>query len=161
MHFDQRTQTALREVGLDVDDLQAASDRVAELVDGTAAELAAFFDAHDVVYSDMDMAHGASDYPEHAVESCDVTTHAAEMRGWLRFDAWGAYVEDGCVLERTTADGDAATDRAGGDADRADGDADRADGDADRGGDPVVVEVTLGPSVHERVRFAPTREALE
>jgi hypothetical protein len=137
MHFDQRTQTALREVGLDVDDLQAASDRVAELVDETAAELEAFFDAHDVVYSTMDMAHSTSGHPEHAVESCDVTTHAAEMRGWLRFDAWGAYVEDGRVLERDASD------------------------DADRAGNPLVVEVTLGPSVHERVRFAPTREALE
>jgi len=140
MHFDQRTQTALREVGLDVDDLQAASDRVAELVDETARELEAFFDAHDVVYSTMDLAHSASEYPEHAVDACDVTTHAAEMRGWLRFDAWGAYVEDGRVLERTDAEGDA---------------------DGDRPGDPLVVEVTLGPSVHERVRFAPTREALE
>jgi len=144
MHFDQRTQTALREVGLDVDDLQAASDRVAELVDETARDLAAFFDAHDVVYSTMDLAHSASEYPEHAVESCDVTTHAAEMRGWLRFDAWGAYVEDGRVLER---DGD---DERGGDG-----------GDANPASEPLVVEVTLGPSVHERVRFAPTREALE
>jgi hypothetical protein len=137
MHFDQRTQTALREAGLDVDDLQTASDRVAELVDETAAELGAFFDAHDVVYSTMDVAHSASEYPEHAVESCDVTTHAAEMRGWLRFDAWGVYVEDGRVLERDTSD------------------------DADSADDPLVVEVTLGPSVHERVRFAPTREALK
>lgn len=139
MHFDQRTQTALREVGLDVDDLQAASDRVAELVDETARELEAFFDAHDVVHSTMDVAHGASEYPEHAVESCDVTTHAAEMRGWLRFDAWGAYVEDGRVLEREP----------------------EAGADGDRPGEPVVVELSLGPSVHERVRFAPTREALE
>lgn len=146
MHFDQRTQTALREVGLDVDDLQAASERVAELVDETALALGAFFDAHDVVYSDMDMAHSASDYPEHAVESCDVTTHAAEMRGWLRFDTWGAYVEDGRVLERTDAD---------------DADGDDAEGGGDGVAEPLVVELSLGPSVHERVRFAPTREALE
>lgn len=147
MHFDQRTQTALREVGLDVEALQAASDRVAELVDETARELEAFFDAHDVVYSTMDLAHSASEYPEHAVDACDVTTHAAEMRGWLRFDAWGAYVEDGRVLEREAA---------------ADGGERAGDGnEASRPGDPLVVEVTLGPSVHERVRFAPTREALE
>jgi len=131
MHFDQRTQAALREVGLDTDDLQTASDLVAASVDDAAAELAAFFDAHDVCYSDMDMAHAASDYPEHDVSHCDLTTHAAELRGWLRFDTWGAFVEDGRVLER----------------------------DAD--GDPAVVELSLGPSVHERVRFAPTREALE
>jgi hypothetical protein len=131
MHFDQRTQTALRDVGLDTDDLQAASDRVAALVADTAAELGAFFDAHDVVYSDMDMAHAASEHPEHAVDYCDVTTHAAEMRGWLRFDTWGVYVTDGRVLSRN---------------------ADEA---------PHVVELTLGPSVHDRVRFAPSREALE
>ncbi|NHN42011.1 hypothetical protein G9C85_10270 [Halorubellus sp. JP-L1] len=137
MHFDQRTQTALRDAGLDTDDLRAASDRVASLVDDDAAALVAFFDAHDTVYSDMDMAHAASEYPEHDVAYCDVTTHAAEMRGWLRFDTWGAYVEDGRILERT--DGD----------------------DATTGDEPFVVELSLGPSVHDRVRFAPTREALE
>ncbi|WP_227132480.1 DUF7532 family protein [Halorubellus salinus] len=145
MHFDQRTQTALREVGLDTDDLQAASERVAALVDETATELGAFFDAHDVVYSDMDMAHSASEHPEHAVEYCDVTTHAAEMRGWLRFETWGAYVEDGRVLERADTEATAAS----------------GDAAADGAGDPLVVELSLGPSVHERVRFAPTREALE
>jgi hypothetical protein len=92
------------------------------------------------------MAHSASEYPEHAVENCDVTTHAAEMRGWLRFETWGAYVEDGRVLER-------ADDGAG------DGEGDRGAGDD--AADPLVVELSLGPSVHERVRFAPSREALE
>jgi|AntRauTorcE11898_2_1112593.scaffolds.fasta_scaffold03709_5 hypothetical protein len=156
MHFDQRTQTALREVGLDVDDMQAASDRVAELVDETAAELGAFFDTHDVVYSDMDLAHSASEHPEHAVEYCDVTTHAAEMRGWLRFDTWGAYVEDGRVLERD--EGSDEDERPRGLDERA-GDEDEWAGDGT--GDALVVELSLGPSVHERVRFAPTREALE
>lgn len=156
MHFDQRTQTALREVGLDTDDLQAASERVAALVDETATELGAFFDAHDVVYSDMDMAHSASEHPEHAVEYCDVTTHAAEMRGWLRFETWGAYVEDGRVLERARGDGD--PDAAATSGDAAD---DAADDGATDSADPLVVELSLGPSVHERVRFAPTREALE
>ena len=130
MHFDQRTQSALREVGLDTEDLEEASALVAAAVDDAAAELAAFFDAQDVYYSDMDMAHAASDHPDHEISHCDLTTHAAELRGWLRFASWGAFVEDGRVLER----------------------------DAD--GDPVVVELSLGPSVHERVRFAPTREAL-
>lgn len=77
MHFDQRTQVALRDVGLDTDDLQTASDLVAAAVDDAAEELSAFFDAHDVCYSDMDMAHAASEYPEHTVEYCDLTTHAA------------------------------------------------------------------------------------
>lgn len=131
MHFDQRTQAALRDVGLDTSDLQEASDLVAAAVDDDATELSAFFDAHTVVYSDMDMAHAASEHPEHTVEHCDLTTHAAEMRGWLRFSSWGAYVEDGRILERTDS------------------------------GSPRVVELSLGPSVHERVRFAPTREALE
>jgi len=124
MHFDQRTQRALREVGLDADDLQRASELVVEATDETAAELEAFFQAADTLYSDMDLAHGADDYPEHAVEYLDLTTHAETMRGWLRFDSWGAYVEDGRVL------------------------------------DEDLVELTLGPTIHDRVKFAPDRERL-
>jgi hypothetical protein len=122
MHFDQRTQRALRDVGLDTDDLQAASAAVAEAVDADAAALESFFDEHDTVYSDMDMAHSSADHPEHTVDSLDLTTHADEMRGWLRFDSWGVYVENGRLLP---------------------------DGS---------VELTLGPTIHDRVRFAPDRE---
>ncbi|ELY41000.1 DUF7532 family protein [Natronorubrum tibetense] len=125
MHFDQRTQQALRDVGLETDDLRAASEAVVEAVETDATALEKFFDAHDTVYSDMEMAHSASDYPEHAVDQLDLTTHADEMRGWLRFDTWGVYVEDGRVLPDET------------------------------------VELTLGPTIHARVRFAPDRETLE
>lgn len=121
MHFDQRTQRALREVGLSREELEEASDLVAAAVEADAADLEAFFDEHDVVYSDMDQAHSASEYPEHAVEGLDLYTHADDLRGWLRFDTWGAYVEDGRVL-----------------------------------GDELV-ELTLGPTVHGRVRFAADR----
>lgn len=124
MHFDQRTQRALREVGLDTDDLRRASEAIVDAVATDAAELEAFFDDHDVVYSDMELAHSTADYPEHAVDHLDLTTHAADMRGWLRFDTWGAYVEDGRLLE---------------------------DGS---------VELTLGPTVHDRVRFAADRDTL-
>ncbi|WP_435344463.1 DUF7532 family protein [Haloarchaeobius sp. HRN-SO-5] len=124
MHFDQRTQAALREVGLSQDQLRAASEGVVERTAEEADALVAFFETNDVVYSDMDQAHSTATFPEHTVEYCDITTHAAEMRGWLRFDTWGVYVEDGRVLDDGT------------------------------------VELTLGPSVHDRVRFAPTREAL-
>ncbi|WP_435361327.1 DUF7532 family protein [Haloarchaeobius sp. DFWS5] len=124
MHFDQRTQAALRAVGLSTDDLQTASADVAERTAADADALMEFFETNDVVYSDMDMAHSANEFPEHTVEYCDITTHAAEMRGWLRFDTWGVFVEDG----RTLDDG--------------------------------TVELTLGPSVHDRVRFAPTRDKL-
>ncbi|NKE35469.1 hypothetical protein GWG54_06500 [Natronococcus sp. JC468] len=124
MHFDQRTQRALREVGLETDELRAASEAVVAAVEEDADALEAFFDAHDVVYSDMEMAHSSADYPEHTVDSLDLTTHADEMRGWLRFDTWGVYVEDGRVL---------------------------SDGS---------VELTLGPTIHDRVRFAPDRETL-
>jgi hypothetical protein len=86
MHFDPREQAALREVGLTTDELQAASERVAEAVVETAADLEAFFEAHDTVYSDMDQAHSAARYPEHAVEWLDTYTHAADLRGWLRFE---------------------------------------------------------------------------
>ncbi|MFC4439412.1 MULTISPECIES: DUF7532 family protein [Natrialbaceae] len=124
MHFDQRTQQALREVGLETDGLRAASEAVVEAVEEDAATLEQFFDDHETVYSDMEMAHSSAEYPEHAVDYLDVTTHADEMRGWLRFDTWGVYVEDGRVLP---------------------------DGS---------VELTLGPTINDRVRFAPDRETL-
>lgn len=124
MHFDQRTQRALRSVGLETADLRAASEAVVESVADDADALMAFFDAHDVVYSDMDLAHSTAEFPEHEVEYADVTTHAEEMRGWLRFDTWGVPIEDGRVL----------------------------------GEDHV--ELSLGPTIHDRVRFAPDREVL-
>ncbi|MCU4743860.1 DUF7532 family protein [Natronoglomus mannanivorans] len=129
MHFDQRTQRALRSVGLETDDLRDASEAVVDAVQADADELMAFFDAHESVYSDMELAHSTAEFPEHTVESLDITTHAAEMRGWLRFDTWGVYVEDGRILERD-------------------------------GEDPVHVELTLGPTIDGRVRFAPEREIL-
>ena len=124
MHFDQRTQAALREVGLTTEELQAASEGVVARVAEAADAIEEFFETNDVVYSDMDKAHSTAEFPEHTVEYCDVTTHAADMRGWLRFSTWGAYVEDGRLLDDGT------------------------------------VELTLGPSVNDRVRFAPTRDAL-
>lgn len=124
MHFDQRTQLALREAGLDQETIVEVSDRVAELVDGDAAELEGFFAAHDTVYSDMDLAHSREEFPEHAVEFCDLFTHGADIRGYLRFDSWGVPVEGGRVL-----------------------------GDG-------LVELSLGPTVDSRVKFAPSRDAL-
>ncbi|QLK27661.1 hypothetical protein HYG81_08665 [Natrinema zhouii] len=124
MHFDQRTQRALRDVGLETDDLRAASEAVAEAVADDAAALEAFFDEHDTVYSDMEMAHSSSDYPEHDVDYADLTTHADEMRGWLRFETWGVYVEDGRIL------------------------------------DEGYVELSLGPTINDRVRFAADRDTL-
>jgi hypothetical protein len=125
MHFDPREQAALREVGLSTDDLERAAEQVAEAVATAASDLEAFFDEHDTVYSDMDQAHSSAEFPEHAVRWLDTYTHAADLRGWLRFDTWGVPVEDGRVLPDGT------------------------------------VELTLGPTVNDRVRFAPSREALE
>jgi hypothetical protein len=124
MHFDQRTQRALREAGLSTDDIEAVSAAVADAAAADADRLESFFAAHGTVYSDMDRAHSATDYPEHAVEYLDLYTHADEIRGYLRFDSWGAYVAGGRVL-------------------------------ADD-----LVELTLGPTVHDRVRFAPDRDRL-
>lgn len=118
MHFDQRTQAALREFGLSTDDIGAISEAVVEATGEAAAELEAFFDGLDVVYSDMDLAHSASEFPEHDLESVDLYTHADDLRGYVKFDGWGAYVEGGRVLS------------------------------------DEVVELTLGPTVHDRVRFA-------
>lgn len=124
MHFDQREQAALREVGLSTDELREASQLVAAAVEETAADLESFFAATDVVYSDMEQAHSTAEFPEHRVEYLDTYTHAADLRGYLRFDTWGAYVEDGRVLSED------------------------------------VVELTLGPTVHDRVKFASSREHL-
>lgn len=124
MHFDQRTQRALREAGLDREAIVEASDRVAELVDEDAAELEAFFGTHGTVYSDMDLAHSRDEFPEHTVEYCDLFTHGADIRGYLRFDSWGVPVEGGRILSED------------------------------------CVELSLGPTVDTRVRFAPSRDAL-
>ncbi|KYH27596.1 hypothetical protein HAPAU_02640 [Halalkalicoccus paucihalophilus] len=124
MHFDQRIQQALREAGLDRETIVEASDRVAELVSEDAARLEAFFEAHDTVYSDMDLAHSREEFPEHTVEYCDLFTHGADIRGYLRFDSWGVPVEGGRVL------------------------------------DEDLVELSLGPTVDSRVRFAASRDAL-
>ncbi|AHG00138.1 hypothetical protein HALLA_16365 [Halostagnicola larsenii XH-48] len=124
MHFDQRTQRALRDVGLETADLREASAAVVDAVEADAEALESFFEAHETVYSDMDMAHSSDEYPEHAVDYLDLMTHADEMRGWLRFDSWGVYVEDGRIL-----------------------------------GDDHV-ELTLGPTIDGRVRFASDRDTL-
>lgn len=128
MHFDQRTQQAFREAGIDTDTLAEVSDRVAELTAEDATRLESFFDAHGAVYSDMDRAHSATEYPEHTVEYCDFFTHSEDIRGYLRFDTWGVPVEGGRVLRSED--------------------------------DPELVELSLGPTVDSRVRFAATRDAL-
>ena len=118
MHFDQREQAALRDAGLSTEELRAASDHVAALVREDAADLQAFFDANDTLYSDLSTAHSANDYQTHEDPSLDLYTHAADLRGWVRFENWGVYVEDGRPLTET------------------------------------MVELTLGPTVHDRVKFA-------
>lgn len=124
MHFDQRTQKALREVGLGREELRTASKLVTEAVQRDAEQLAAFFEDGGTFYSDMEMAHSASDIQEHDVEFVDLFTHGAELRGYLRFDSWGVPIEDGRVL---TDD---------------------------------KVELRLGPTVDDRVRFARDEDAL-
>ncbi|MFD1597950.1 DUF7532 family protein [Halobellus rarus] len=123
MHFDQRTQAALRDVGLSREEVREASERVSAAVDRDADSLREFFD-RDVVYSDMEMAHSAGGINEHAVEYLDLFTHGSDLRGYLRFDAWGVPVEGGRVLSDD------------------------------------VVELSLGPTVHDRVRFARDEDAL-
>lgn len=118
MHFDQRTQKALREVGLGREDLRKASKLVTEAVQRDAEQLEAFFADGGTFYSDMEMAHSASDIQEHDVEYVDLFTHGSDMRGYLRFDSWGVPIEDGRIL----------TDE--------------------------KVELRLGPTVDDRVRFA-------
>jgi hypothetical protein len=123
MHFDQREQAALRDAGLDTDEIEAVSDAVGAAADRDAARLESFFD-RETVYSDMDRAHSTSERQEHSVDYLDLYTHSVDIRGYLRFDRWGVWVADGRILSDT-------------------------DGEAD------LVELTLGPTVHDRVRFAP------
>jgi hypothetical protein len=98
MHFDQRTQAALRDAGLSRNDIRDVSKAVAEAAARDAERLVAFFDGVETVYSDMEMAHSAADVQEHAVEYLDLYTHAADVRGYLRFDSWGVPVEGGRPL---------------------------------------------------------------
>lgn len=124
MHFDQRTQRALREFGLSADEVREVSEAVVEATAEEAAALEAFFDGLDVVYSDMDQAHSTARFPEHGLEYVDCYTHAADLRGYVEFDGWGVPIEDGRVLSDD------------------------------------VVELSLGPTVHDRVRFAADRDDL-
>jgi hypothetical protein len=124
MHFDQRTQRALREVGLSAEQLREAADLVVEYTRADADRLESFFESRTVVYSDMDIAHSSGDTVEHAVEYLDLFTHADDIRGYLRFEGWGVPVVGGRVLEEG------------------------------------LVELTLGPTVDDRVRFAATPDAL-
>lgn len=147
MHFDSRTQQALREAGLSTDDLRAVDERVKALVAADADALAAFFAANDTVYSDMDLAHGADDVVEHDVDHLDCYTHGDELRGYLKFETWGVPVEGGRPLDD------------GADEDGETGGSDGGGPDAD-GSPPRVVELTLGPTVDGRTRFAADRDAL-
>lgn len=124
MHFDPRTQEALREVGLDGETLARASELVVEATAADAETIRAFFADRETVYSDMDKAHATGSVHEHALEYVDVWTHAADLRGYLRFDSWGVPIEGGRPLNEET------------------------------------VELTLGPTVDGRVRFAADPEAL-
>ena len=124
MHFSQREQQALREAGLSTDEIADASAAVVDATEDAADELDAFFAERETIYSDMEMAHSASDVQEHDVSYLDLFTHADDIRGYLRFGSWGVPVEGGRVLDEDS------------------------------------VELTLGPTVDERVRFAHDEEAL-
>ncbi|GAA0265230.1 DUF7532 family protein [Halobacterium noricense] len=130
MLFDQRTRAALRDAGLSRDDIAEIEADVAEQAREDARRVESFFEGHAVVYSDMDLTHSRSDYPEHDFDYVDLFTHSEDIRGFVRFETWGAYVEGARVLE-----------------------------EAD--GEPTVVELTLGPTVDARVRFAGERRQLE
>ena len=144
MHFDQREQAALRAAGLSTDELQEASRTVAATAEREAARLEAFFD-RETVYSDVDTAHSDADVQEHDLRFVDLFTHAEAIRGYVRFDTWGAWVADGRVLGPTAA--------------VPAGDPDDADGQ-DAGAEAAVVELSLGPTIHDRVRFAADPEEL-
>ena len=144
MHFDRRTQRALREAGLDDDAIATASDRVAELVAEDADRIRDFFAADGPYHSDMELAHSTAEIQEHPTADVDVFTHGSDLRGYLSLDGWGVAIEGGRVLRTTEA-----------------GEANR---DGDEPGSPgetaVLVELSLGETVHDRVRFARDPEEL-
>ncbi|MDH5020538.1 DUF7532 family protein [Halobacterium rubrum] len=125
MRFDQRARQALRDAGVSPDAIQRAEQDLADAASDTAADVEAFFDGVDTVFSDMDQTHASADYPEHDLDYVDLFTHSDDVRGFVRFDTWGAYVEDARVLS------------------------------------DELVELTLGPTVNDRVRFARERAHLE
>lgn len=131
MHFDGRTQQALREAGLDVDEIVAVSDRVADLVAEDADRLREFFDAEGVFHSDMELAHSAETIQNHPTANVELFTHGSDLRGYLSLDGWGVPVENGRIL-RTANDDEI----------------------------PTLVELSLGATVHDRVRFARDRNEL-
>lgn len=143
MHFDQREQRALREAGLSTADIEAVSDAVADAAARDAERLQTFFD-RETVYSDMDRAHSNSEIQEHSVDSLDLYTHSDEIRGYLCFESWGVWVAGGRVLRESGDDRRESSAHASGE-----------DSTRERDDDPELVELTLGPTVHGRVRFAP------
>ncbi|KZN23370.1 hypothetical protein A4G99_15265 [Haladaptatus sp. R4] len=99
MHFDQRTQDALRETGgLSTSEIAAVADTIVETTREDADRLEAFFDGVDTIYSDMEQAHSAREFPEHEIRYLDLYTHADAIRGYLRFGTWGVPVEGGRIL---------------------------------------------------------------
>ncbi|MGB9964157.1 DUF7532 family protein [Halobacterium hubeiense] len=130
MLFDQRTRAALRDAGLSQDDIAAVEDHVTEQAREDARRVESFFDGRETVYSDMDLTHSRADHPEHDLDYVDLFTHSEDVRGFVRFETWGAYVEGARVLEESDDE-------------------------------PTVVELTLGPTVDARVRFAGERSRLE
>ena len=130
MHFDGRTRRALREAGLKTEEIEAIADRVAELVVADADALAAFFAEPGPVHSDMELAHSTDDVQTHPSADVDLFTHGADLRGYLSLDGWGVPVEDGRILRTDGAD------------------------------DPILVELTLGDTINDRIRFARDPEAL-
>ncbi|WP_181686554.1 DUF7532 family protein [Halorhabdus salina] len=125
MHFDPRTQHALREVGLSAEDIEAAAEIAVEAAREEAEAIELFFDTQREVVSDMEMAHSDTDHQTHVVEYIDLYTHADDIRGYLRFDGWGVPIEGGRVLE-----------------------------------DGKCVELSLGSTIDDRVRFGRDAEAL-
>lgn len=142
MLFDQRTRAKLREAGLENDTLRSIEKEVAAEAEEEAERVEAFFADLDVVYSDMDLTHSRSEYPEHDLEFVDLFTHSQDIRGYIRFETWGAYVEGARTLSE-------------------DGSESPRDSNTANGGTVSVVELELGPTVHDRVRFARDRAALE
>ena len=99
MHFDARTEMALREVGLSEADVAEAGDILVQATRDAAEALESFFEGRRRVVADMGNDDEGEDHPVLVIEYVDLYTDDADIRGYIRFDTWGAAVEGGYVID--------------------------------------------------------------
>jgi len=134
MHFDARTQRALREAGArhgrdcgGIRPSRRTGRRGRRQPPGVLRAGGTLLLRHGD-------GHSATERQEHATADVDLFTHGSDLRGYLSLEGWGVPIEGGRVLRTAETGGD--------------------DEEGDNDETPVLVELSLGATVHDRVRFA-------